>query len=48
MFEDHEEKVGKFPYLCSLLESTKVTERKVSICSQLKLVEVRGSAFRSF
>ncbi|CAH3032263.1 unnamed protein product [Porites lobata] len=28
MFEDHGEKVGEFPDLCSLLESAKVTDRK--------------------
>lgn len=28
MFEDHDEKVGEFPYLCSLLESARVTHRK--------------------
>lgn len=47
MFEDHEEKVGEFPNLCNLLESTKVTHRKVSIiCSQLKYAVAPFVPFR--
>ena len=46
MFEDHGEKVGEFPDLCSLLESAKVTDRKVSICSQLKYAVAPFILFR--
>ena len=46
MFEDHEEKVGEFPYLCSLLESARVTHRKVSIWSQLKYAVAPFVLFR--